>query len=47
MTIRFVVKRTVPPPVPPPEPHEANFNFDPNIYIPPEGDNVDFIFTID
>jgi hypothetical protein len=40
--IYFVVKKT---PIPPPGPVEPNFIFDPDTYIPPEGDNVDFIFN--
>jgi len=40
--ISIIVKK---PPIPPEEPEAPNFSFDPQTYIPPEGDDVDFIFT--
>ena len=47
MAIRIIVKKTTPPPPEPPpeEEGEANFTFDETTYEPPEGDNVDFIFS--
>jgi len=42
MAFHFVVHKSPAPPEPPQEP---DFIFDPETYIPPDGDDVDFIFT--
>ncbi len=43
MGFYFVIKKTPVPPAPPPGPEEPNFIFEP--YIPPEGEDADFIFN--
>ena len=40
-----VIRRRPEPEEPPVDPDALNFNFNPSIYEPPEGDDVDFIFT--
>jgi len=45
MGFHFVIKRSQPPPEPPAPPEEGDFIFDLDTYMPPEGDDVDFIFT--
>jgi len=43
--IAFVIKKRPIPPEPPEQPAEPNFIFNPETYMPPDGDDVNFIFT--